>query len=280
MECDCFFIPLRPMKPFLLYYGKFSLLASIIFSMSACSKFNRLLKSDNVEAKLAAAISYYNKKDYFHASSLLEDLLPLMQGKKEGEKVMYYYAYCFYGQEDFSSATYQFKKFYETYPRSELAEEGYFMYAYCLYRDSPVYNLDQTSTYRAIEAILSFISIFPNSTRISECNNLIDELRKKILLKDYHNTKLYSRLEYYKASVIAFNNFIEEYPASEFDEEMRYLRLEAQYRLAKSSTDVKQKERFAEAMNYYENFIDKYPDSKRLKQAETFYDEIVKKLKS
>ncbi|OFY67514.1 MAG: hypothetical protein A3H98_13895 [Bacteroidetes bacterium RIFCSPLOWO2_02_FULL_36_8] len=267
------------MKPITLYFGKFVLIAIFVLSVSACSKFNRLLKSDNVEGKLAAAIAYYEKKDYFHAVTLLEDLLPLMQGKKEGEKVMYYYAYCFYGQEDFSSATYHFKKFYETYPRSELAEEGYFMYAYCLYSDSPVYNLDQSSTYRAIEAIVSFISIFPNSTRLSECNNIIDELRKKILLKDYHNTKIYGKLEYYKAAVIALNNFIDDYPVSEFDEEIRFLRLEAQYNLSKSSTELKQKERFADALNYYENFIDKYPQSKRIKQAESYYDVIIKKIK-
>lgn len=240
-----------------------------------CSKYSRLLKSDDINAKLSAAIDYYNKKDYFHASGLLEDLLPLLSGKQEGEKVMYYYAYCYYGQEDFVNSSYYFKKFYETYPRSTLAEECYYMFSYSLYLDSPKFNLDQTSTYKAIDAILNYVSLFPSSTRIAESNKQLDELREKLIVKDYNSSKLYFKLEYYKAAVISFTNFLDEYPSSVYDEEITFLKTDAQYKLAKESIENRKKERYQLALTYYENFIDKYPGTKRIKQAENIYDNIM-----
>ncbi|MDZ7898616.1 MAG: hypothetical protein U5N85_11415 [Arcicella sp.] len=42
---------------------------------------------------------------------------------------------------------------------------------------------------------------------------------------------------------------------------MAYLKVQAQYNLAQSTIESKQKERFDEAVKYYEAFIDKYPQS-------------------
>jgi outer membrane protein assembly factor BamD len=47
----------------------------------------------------------------------------------------------------------------------------------------------------------------------------------------------------------------------------------AQYDLAKSTIENKQKERYSEASKFYLDLIDKYPQSAYLKDAERMYDQ-------
>ena len=53
---------------------------------------------------------------------------------------------------------------------------------------------------------------------------------------------------------------------------LHFLRLTAQYAWAQESVESKQRERFLEAVNFYQQFIDTYPKSKSLKAAQDMYD--------
>jgi outer membrane protein assembly factor BamD len=250
------------------------LLAGIMFS--ACSKFTKLQKSTNVEEKYQAAVKYYNKKDYNKASLLFEEIIPLIQGTPEAELAQFYLANAHFRQRDYILSAHYFKKFYETYSRSQHAEESMYLYAYSLYEDSPSYNLDQTNTYTAIEAMQNFINAYPTSTYKEKCNEIITQLRAKLERKAYENAELYSKKEDYKAAVVAFENFQRSYPDSDYNERAAYLKLVNAYNLAKSSTEAKKRERYEETIELYENFIDKYTSSKYLRDAENIYDASVK----
>ena len=39
----------------------------LMLSITSCSKYSRLLKSTDIEAKYGAAMKYFEKKDYFRA---------------------------------------------------------------------------------------------------------------------------------------------------------------------------------------------------------------------
>ena len=65
------------------------------------------------------ALKYYGKKDYFRASSLLEELIPLVRGTKKAEIVNYYYANCEYGMGEYLMAAYYYDNFTKTFPNSE-----------------------------------------------------------------------------------------------------------------------------------------------------------------
>src|ERR1700754_5073946 len=84
----------------------------------SCSKFRKYEKSQDWRVKYEAGTNYYNKKDYYRASVLFEQILPIVRGLPEGEKVQFYLAYCQYYDKLYLLSAEQFKTFYETYGRS------------------------------------------------------------------------------------------------------------------------------------------------------------------
>ena len=129
----------------------------------SCSTFRKIEKSQDWRVKYEAGLRYYEKEDYYHASVLFEQIIPIVRGLPEGEKVQFNLAYCQYYDKLYLLASEQFRTFYETYGRSAMAEEARYMYAYSLYKSSPKDNLDQTSSIEAMAAMQEFLNRFNNS---------------------------------------------------------------------------------------------------------------------
>jgi outer membrane protein assembly factor BamD len=244
-----------------------------------CSRFNKLQKHGTLEEKLKAAIEYYDDKEYYKANTLLEEILPLVRGRIEAERATFYLAYTHYKQKEYVMSSYYFREFALTYPRSEYTEEAVFMHGKSQYMDSPEYNLDQTSTEGAIKYLQEYANKYPTGKYMEETNKLLDELSSKVRFKTYENCKLYAKIRNYKSAVVAIQGFLDAYPDTEYSEEMYYLRFESQYYLAKNSIESKQLDRYYEAIEFYHNFVDKYPGSKYVKQAEAFYETSRSKIK-
>ena len=251
-----------------------------IIILSSCSKYQQLLKSTDLDHKYEMAIQYYNDEDYYKAFPLFEELITLFKGTSRAEEVYYYYAYCNYYLDDYMLASYYFKSFAKTYPNSKHTEECQFMNAYCYYMNSPILSLDQTNTYKAIDELQLFVNAYPQSTRISECNELIDELRHKLEVKTYKNSKLYYDLGGYKAAIVAFNNTLNEFPDTEYKEDIVFFILKANYLLASNSVESKKKERLQSTIDAYHTFIKIYPDSEYLKEAESIYKNSLRRLEN
>lgn len=254
-----------------------------LFMLASCSKFSKLQKSGTQQEKYAAALDYYKKGEYYKAGLLFEELIPLLKGGTEAELAEFYNAYCQYHQGIYSMSQYLFKKFYDTYARSEHAMEAFYMHAFSLYKDSPPASLDQSNTMTAISALQDFVNRYPESPFQDECTRYILELRRKLELKAYEKAKLYYKIsdfQFYslKSSVIAITNFQKDFPDSGYNEELAYLKVDAQYNLAKSSLPGKQKERYMEVLAFYRAFVDKYPTSQYGRSAEKLYNESQKEL--
>jgi len=246
-----------------------ALLIVLIVALAGCkSKYEKLRASNDLAKKYKEAIRYYNKKDYSRALELFDDLTQHYRGQAEAENLFYYYAYTHYKLKDYTSARYHFKVFADTYPNSTRTEECRFMSAYCYYLDSPNYTLDQDNTQKAIDALQLFINYYPKSDRTAEASKLIQNLRDKLEIKSYTNAKLYLTISDYQSAVIAFNNSLRDYPDTKFGEEMEFLIIKAQYLYAKNSYEIRQTERYNAAIGYYQAFVDHYPASKYLKEAE------------
>jgi outer membrane protein assembly factor BamD len=252
----------------------FLLLAILAFA--SCSEFRKIQKSTDWKVKYDAALAYYEDEDYYRAIILFDAIIPYIRGSQEAELVQFYYAYAHYHQRQYLMASHYFKTFYETYNRSEYAEEAFYMYAYSLYKQSPNFNLDQSSTIEAVTAMQTFVNRYPSSEYREQAITIIDELMHKLELKAFENAKQYFVLRNYnpsmlRSSLIALENFIQDYPDSEFAEEASFLLVEASYRYAKESYAFVQKERFLDTIEYYENFIDEYPESEYVREAESYF---------
>lgn len=243
------------------------LMVLFLLAGSCKSKYEKLKASNDNAKKYQAALAYYNKKNYTKALDLFETLVQRYRGQAQAEDLYYYYAYANYNLKDYTSARYHFKTFADTYPTSQRAEECRFMAAYCYYLDSPIYSLDQENTNKAIEALQLFINLYPKSERVAEAGKLIQNLRDKLERKAFENARLYLTIGDYQAAVIAFGNALRDYPDTKYAEEMDFLTIKAQYLYAKHSNELKQQERFNQALSYDEQFVDKYPTSKYLSDA-------------
>jgi len=242
----------------------------IVLALGSCSKYQTLVKKGTPEQKYNAALKYYAKDDYYHAQQLFDELVVLYRGTNKLEKIYYYYAQTYYKQHEYVVASYHFKYFAKTFPKSEFAEECYYLSAYCKYLDSPPANLDQTSTKNAIKDMQMYINMYPNSEKVAEANDVMDELRKKLVVKDFEIAKLYLNTEYYRSAIYSLAQHVKDYPSSPYKEETMYLSVKANFDYAEKSVIQKQKERYTDAISAVNDYLDSYPEGEYASDANRY----------
>lgn len=250
----------------------------LIIVLASCGDYNKILKSTDYEFKYKKAVEFYEEGEYVKAAGLFEELVNIYRGTSRADRIYYYYAKSMIGQKDYLMANHYFKTLIDEFPRSEFAEEAQYMVGYTGYLLSPKARLDQSATFKAIEALQLYINLYPYSDRVDEANRLIDELRDKLVYKSYLNAKLYYDFENYKAAVVAIGNSLQEYPDSRYREELMYMLLKAKYLLAVNSVEEKKEERLSSALDEYFTFVDEYPESKYRDEADDFYETTAKLL--
>ena len=233
----------------------------LVILISSCSDFQKALKSEDVSVKFIEATKMYEAKKYAKALRLFDQIAPAYKGKPQAERMFYMYAQSLYKTEQYYLAGYQFESFVSSYPKSEKVEESAFLGAKCFSELSPVYTLDQTDTYKAIDKLQNFIDIYPESTNVAEANLLVKELREKLELKAYENAKTYNNISDYKAAMVAFDNFIINFPGTPYKEKALFYKLDSAYNLAINSYQNKMEERLISAKAAYTGFVKYYNNS-------------------
>lgn len=242
--------------------------ALILIGLSSCGRFQKLLKSNDYEEKYAMALEFYENEEYNKTLQLFDQVTPIYRGTDKAQNIEFIYAMSHYGQKDYILASYYFKRYYKSYPKTEKAEEALFMSAYSNYLDSPRSSLDQETTVDAIQEMKLFISRFPNSEKIEEAKALIEEMDNRLELKAFNMAKLYMKMNDHRAAIASFRAFIKQYQLSEFHEEAMFLIIKANYEYAINSIALRQAERFSETSEAYIDFISSFPESNYQKEAE------------
>lgn len=242
----------------------------ILVLSTSCNKYNKVFKSKDYEYKLKMADEFFAKKKYKVAQQLYEDLFPVFKGSVKFEELYYKDAYCFYYMKMYDDAENLFKGFLEVFPNSSKAEEVDYMRSYCFYKQSPKLELEQVNTTRAMGMMQTFINTHPGSERNKEASEIIDKCRAKLEQKEYRAAELYYNLGQYRAAAIAFTNLTNNYPESLKGDGYKLRIVKSYYKFAKLSIQDKQIERYEKVIDEYEDFIDRYPESKLLKDAETY----------
>lgn len=242
-----------------------------LFILASCStQFSKVLKSKDYEYKLKMADKYFENKKYNNAEELYVELFSVFKGTEKFEELYYKYAYCSFYQKNYLDAENLFKGFLEVFPNSAKAEEIAYMHAYTFFMQSPAVELEQINTSKAIGMMQSFISTYPNSSRVKDANEIIAKCRAKLELKDYKTAQLYYNLQQYHAAGISFTNLLNSYPESNKGEEYMLMAIKSYYEFAKLSVFDKQEERYQKVSAAYFDFADRYPESKFLKEAENY----------
>ncbi|GAB4416070.1 MAG: hypothetical protein OHK0039_25170 [Bacteroidia bacterium] len=242
---------------------------------SACSpefrQYTQWSRKGSIAEKDSAAFYFYKRGDYEKASLLFEDLRVAYRGTARARDVLYHYAYAKYHFGLYIVASYYFEEYARLYPNDVRTPECSFMLAYCDYLESAPYYLDQTFTNKSINQLQVFINSYPDHEKAKEANDLINTLRERLAQKEFETANLYYKIGNFKAAVTSFDVMIQEYPDSRYREEAQYLLFKSAAALAEISIADRKKNRYLDALEFYERFVDKYPSSAFLKDAENTY---------
>ena len=255
---------------------RFFLSMVLVFSaLMACkSTFEQVRTSNDPERILEESFKYYEKGDYYRAQTLMELILSQFRGTKEGEELFFKYAYTHFNLGTYELASTYFSNFAATFPYSEYSEESDYMIAYAQYKLSPSFRLDQEPSFKAIDAFQDFANKYPDSDRVPQCNELIDQLRAKLEEKAYEEGILYYDLSKYEAAVASFQNMLAQYPESARAEYVRFMIFKASFEYAQKSIYDKRAERYAEAKLRYKEYVNRYPKGKNVREAKDIYKQI------
>jgi len=256
----------------------FVVLTAIVAMTSCKSQYEILLNSNDADAKYEAAFQYFNDRKFSKAASLFESLSVLTDGTERDDTVRYYWGLSNYRFKDYYTAETNVDQFITSYPRSPFTSEARYLRLDCLYRQTLRYELDQTPTYKAINAISEYILEFPSTTHMQECRDMLVELNDRLDKKAYESAKLYYKMEDYLASRVAFRNVLKEDAENIYREDILYYIAMSSYKYAHQSVPAKQKERYLSFVDDYLNFIGEIPESHYRKELDSVYQKAQKAL--
>ncbi len=253
-------------------------LAIFLLGSSCKTKFEKIRVSNDPELVLKSAHAYFKAEDYYKAQTLYEMAIPAFRGKIEAEDIFFNYAYTHYNIKQYMLASHYFKNFAQTFGNSDKKEEADYMSAFSHYKMSPAHNLDQTNSDKAIEAFQLFMNTYPDSERVTECNNMIVGLRDKMEEKAFEEGRLYYDLKRYNSATTSLANMLKDFPETDKAAEVRYLIAKASFLLADNSVYLKKAERYTEAIARCNDFLKKHSTTKFNKEVSSFLEDSRKEL--
>ncbi len=257
---------------------KIALLLLVVTLFYSCNEYQKALKNEDVAIKFNMATQLYDAGKYSKSIRLFEQIATSYRGKPQAEKLFYMFAQSYYKTKQYYLAGYQFESFVSGYPKSEKLEEAAYLGAKSFSMLSPSFSLDQTDTFKAIDKLQAFIDAYPNSEYLSEANSTVKVLREKIEKKVYENAKGYNTISDYKSALVAFDNFIADYPGTPFKENALFYKFDSAYKLAINSIPAKMEERLNIAKVAYANLVKFNAENQYKTKANEMNAEVEKKL--
>ncbi len=236
----------------------------------SCSKFNKVIKSTDYDYKLKMAQQYYDNKKYRNAQTLYEELFPIFKGTPQFEELYYRYADCAFKQKDYVTSENLFSGFLDMFPNSPKSEEVEFLEAFSYYKQSPKPELDQTNTIKAMGMMQTFLNTHLGSPKTKEAEDIINICYKKLETKELQSAELYYNMGQYKAAAITYTTLINNYPDSPKNDDYKLMIIRSYYKYATMSIQEKQEERYVKVISEVQDFQDRFPESKLLKEAERY----------
>lgn len=261
-------------------FRKTGILLFVLTVLVSCNqRMEQALKSSDKDFILQTANEFYDEGKWSNAIELYTKVMVAFAGTEQGADIAYKQADANFQDKNYRLAAHQFKTFYISYAADPRAETAAFRSAYSFYTDSPSYNLDQKSTYSAIDELQLFINAYPNSDQVPQANAYIDELRQKLERKHFEIAKIYYKTLKYKAAGIAFDNMIDDFPDTKYREEAMVYSLRSKYELAVNFSRFDAKElRLLDAITQYRLLLKAYPSSKFKDEADKIYHKLEENL--
>jgi outer membrane protein assembly factor BamD len=267
-------------------YMKWRFLIVILLGVNlvSCSDYQKLLKSSDYGLKWKKANEFYENKKYLKAIELLEELQPIHKGTDRAEQTLFMLANAYFNRKDYFSASTYFETYYKTFPKGVFTEDCRFLAGKAAYLNSPDSRLTQEETIKAMDQLNVFLDYYPESDRKADVMKMLNELQDKLVYKQLLACRLYYNLgnymgNNYESCIITASNALIDYPVSGYREELSYLVLKSRYTLATQSVESLKMDRFRATQDEYYSFINEFPESKFRKEADAMLKDCKKIIK-
>lgn len=263
---------------------RFILLGTAVLLLASCNQYNNVLKTADFDYKYEAAKEYFIKGQYGRSATLLTDLVTLMKGTLRAEESLYMLAMSEFCNGNYDVAHSYFKKYYQSYPKGVYVEYARFYAGCSLYESVPDTRLDQSSTMAALKEFQDFLDYYPYTALKERTQQMIFSLQDKMVEKEFEAAKLYYDLgtymgncsyggSNYEACIVTARNALLDFPyaSPERREEFSIMILRAKFHLAQQSVEAKRLDRYRDTIDEYYGFMNEYPESKYLKDAQRIF---------
>jgi outer membrane protein assembly factor BamD len=249
--------------------------------LASCSKWTALQNTKDFEYKYEAAKAFFAEGKYSQASMYFAEVLGIMKGTANAEESLYLAGLSNYMNKDYDAASQYFRKYYQVYPKGIYVEYARYYCGLALYKMIPDSRLDQQSTFEAINEFQDFLDLYPYTSIKSSTLDMIYSLQDKLVEKEYLNAKLYFDLgaytmncvyggSNYEACITTAQNALRDYPFATADrrESLSIMILRSRFYLAEQSVESKRLNRYRECIDEYYAFVNDFPESQYIKEAE------------
>ena len=262
----------------------FGLFLIVLMGCGSSKELNTAINNDDPEEgprqRLELANEYYNEGDFYKAIKLYEIVINENIMVNDLEEVYFRYANSHFAQYDYVTASTLYDSFYQAYPDSENAETAYYYKALSTYNMAEDdYRLDQSSMIEAMRELQDYLITYPEGEFSEEARRKVEEIQIANQRKELAVGQLYAKIGEYKAAIVEFDRFIEDYPSSQLVEQAYFEMLQSRFELAKKSIDSKKKERFELVLEHYGYFIDDYSTGPYVQQAQEIREQAEESLK-
>ena len=254
--------------------------------LTGCGDYNSVMKTADYEYKYEAAKGYYTDGSYRKAAEAFMQVLAILKGTQYGDECLFMLGMSNYRMGDFEAASDYFKKYYQSYPKGHYVELCRYYCAMSYYNCVRDTRLDQTSTMEALNEFSTFLEYYPETQLKAQTQDMIFNLQDKLVEKEFLSAKMYydlgtylgnmtsSGCSNYESCVVTAQNALKDYPyaSPERKEELSILVLRAKYHLARQSVVEKRVERFRDAIDEYYAFLNEFPESQYMKEANNIFN--------
>lgn len=247
---------------------------TVLMIASCTTEYEKLLRGNDIPTKYAKAFELYEEGKYSKAAEMFESISLATKGTAQEDTVQFYWAMSNYRYKDFITAESNFNEFITVFPLSPFIEQARFYYIDCLYKSTYRYELDQTPTYRALNELNRYMSLYPDSKYIIECTLMKDDLEERLDKKAFEAAHLYYHMEDYLAAHYALKNVLKEDAENRYREDILYFVAMAAYKYADNSVASKKHERYLAFVDDYYNFVSEFPESKHRRELDSIYERV------
>ena len=242
------------------------------FALISCRSQDLIRPGDSLEVAFEKAMGQFESENYTEAARAFETVISIGRGTDIGRDAQFYLAESHFRNGRFLIAASEYRRYVQFHPNSERRANAEFQEALCYYHLSPRYRLDQTYTNNAIDRFRLYNARYPNSERREQANDYISELREKLAQRDFSAAEFYMRINRYNSAAIYYGLVIDQYPETKWAERSLVRQIEAYIIFAENSIEARQEERFQQALDSYNTYLQLFPQGENRSRVEDLYD--------